>query len=624
MGMNSWPASLQDPRFQLVVVLALVAMVYTNSLDNSFHFDDEHSIVANPHIRELGNIPAFFTNSQMFSRNPGSEMYRPLVLVSYALNYRLGKYRPGGYHLFNTGIHLLVVLMLFGLFVQFGFRPEAALAGSLLFGIFPLTSEPVNYISSRSESLAALFFLGSLLFYMRKEGQISPASLLFFAAGLLCKSVVLTLPALLLLYDWAWGKWKGVDFWRSHWPYWVGAAVYVGGISSLVREAIIQAPVRSMVDQAATQVKALIYYAQLLFFPQPLNVEHQFFAATGWGEGAVLLGGICVLSLAFVLSRGGRECVFWCGWVIIGLLPTLIVPLNVMMNERRLYLPLVGFIGFLMCMVRLGEWRRNSGILFGVGGILLAVLTVQRNQIWKDEGTLWRDALEKSPGMVRPLLRVGSLNRAEGRFGEAEKAYLKALKLDLESAPAYNNLGNLYREQERLEAAEQAYAKALGIAPRYVEAQINLGTLYSRQGRLDEAVEIFQRALPLAGNREEIHNNLGTAYLRKGDFSRAERELRAALALNPDQPRIHFNLGGALEEQGRWEEAVAAYQRAVELQTSYAGAYYKLGILFEKMEEKEKAGWAYRNFLRFWRGDSSFLEEARERLRKLADSPPRR
>jgi len=379
-----------------------------------------------------------------------------------------------------------------------------------------------------------------------------------------------------------------------------------------------------MVDQAATQVKALVYYAKLLFFPQPLNVEHQFFAATSWWEGAVLLGGICIFSLAFVLSRGGRECAFWCGWMIIGLLPTLIVPLNVLVNERRLYLPLIGFIGFLMWMMQMGEWRRNLGVLFGVTGILLAVLTVQRNQVWRDEGTLWRDALEKSPLMVRPLLRVGSLNRMEGRFEEGEKAYLKALKLDPESAPAYNNLGNLYREQERLEAAERAYGKALEIAPRYVEAQINLGTLYSRQGRLDEAVEIFQRALSLAGNREEIHNNLGTAYLRKGDFLRAEQELREALDLNPNRPGGYFNLGGALEGQGRWEEAVAAYQKAVELQATYARAYYKLGVLLEKMEEKEKAGRAYRNFLRFWRGDSSYVEDARKRLSKLADSPPQR
>ena len=622
--MNSWSASFRDSRLQLVVVLALVAVVYTNSLDNSFHFDDDHSIVANPHIRELGNIPLFLTNPQMFSRNPGSEMYRPLVLVSYALNYRLGEYRPGGYHLFNTGIHLLVVFLVCGMFIQFGFRPQVALVGSLFFGIYPLTSEPVNYISSRSESLAALCFLGSLLFYMRKEGGISLVSLFFFAAGLLSKSVVLTLPALLLLYDWAWGEEKTAGFWRRHWPYWVGAAIYVWGIGALIREAIVLAPVRSMADQAATQVKALIYYARLLFFPQPLNVEHQFFAATGWWEGAVLLAGICVLSLVFVLSRGGRECAFWCGWMIIGLLPTLIVPLNVLVNERRLYLPLVGFIGLLMWMMQRGEWRRNFGIFFGIGGIFLAVLTVQRNRVWRDEGTLWKDTLEKSPLMVRPYLRVGSLNRAEGRFGKAEKAYLEALKLDPGSAPAYNNLGNLYREQERLEEAEGAYGRALEIAPRYVEAQINLGTLYSRQGRLDEAVAIFQRALPLAGNREEIHNNLGTAYLRKGDFSRAERELRVALTLNPDEPNVHFNLGGALEGQGRWEEAVAAYRKAVDLQATYARAYYNLGNLFEKMEEREKAGWAYRNFLRFWKGDSRYVEEARERLRKLADGPPQR
>ena len=147
-------------RTDRVAFLALCAslwLAYQASFENSFHYDDIHSIVDNPHIRELANIPLFFVDPGLFSAMPERAMYRPLLLVSYAINYALSEYEVFTYHLVNWLIHLGAAWLVYLLGRMLHGKRQGALAGALIFALHPLAAEPVNYISSRSESLAALF-----------------------------------------------------------------------------------------------------------------------------------------------------------------------------------------------------------------------------------------------------------------------------------------------------------------------------------------------------------------------------------------------------------------------------------------------------------------------------------
>ena len=611
----------------LLLIAGVTILVYGNSLSNSFHFDDEHSLVGNPYIRNLSNIPDFFSSPTMFSRNVGSGMYRPLVLASYAVNYWLGGYQVRGYHLINIGIHLLVAWLVYGVFRELEFGRNPALLGAMFFGVHPLTAEPVNYISSRSESMAGLFYLGSLLFYLRSHGKVSSGSLLCFVAGLLSKSIVLTLPLLLAAYEGIWRCRPWRDWGRWHWPYWMLALIYLLGTRQLVGEALLGKPVRSWTAQLSTQAKGVIYYAKMLAFPWPLNVEHQFFESNGWLEGPVWIAGALLVSLGWIIGRGlkrkARSGLFWIVWMIIALLPTLIVPLNVLVNERRLYLPLIGFTGFLLWLLQVRkEWPGRGLALFGIGLVCLGGMTIQRNPAWRSEMTLWEDARQKSPLMARPYLRLGGVHRRAGRLEEAERAYRRVLELEPDSAPAFNNLGNLYQEKGELAKAEQAYRRALEILPSYPEALVNLATFFSRQDRVPAALELYRQAIVLSPNREEIFNNMGTALLGAGRFAEAEEVLRRALDLNSAAPGIWFNLGGALEGQGRDDEAIQAYEKAIGIDTAYAKAYYNLAQIFERRGSLRDGERAYRNFIRYWDGDVRFAEQARQRLQELEKDGP--
>ncbi len=596
----------------LAIVLA-AALAFANSLDNGFHFDDEHSLVENPHIRSLANIPAFFADPQLFSRNVGSEMYRPLVLVSYALNYQLGGYAVPGYHLVNLALHALAACMLYRVLSTLGLGKGAALAGGLLFAVYPLAAEPVNYISSRSESLAALLVMGALLCHARSGTNWSPGALLCFGAALLSKESAAMAPALLLAHDWAFRP-AALQV-RRHVPYWAVLGLYLLGTGRLVGEALVDAPVRHWAAQCCTQAKALVFYLKLLVLPHPLSVEHQFAASTSFSEGAVLASLLLVGVLILVATRTlGRPALFWLAWMGLALLPTLVVPLNLLVAERRLYLPLAGALGLVLWLSR--QQRLPARLLVGAAVGIGFLLTVQRNRVWADEATLWEDARLHGPQMVRPYLRLGLVYRQRGAGAAAEQAYRRALELDPANAPAHNNLGNLYRDQGRMADAEGEYRQALALLPRYPEALNNLAALYSKQGRMEEALELYGRAVELGGARGELYNNIGIAQARLGHWADAETALRRSLELKPEAG-VYFNLGDAVENQGRLAEAVELYQQALRLDPGYAKPYYNLGLIYERQGLGAEAAEAYRAFLRLWREDPRFAEQVRQRLAGL-------
>lgn len=620
-----WAKSAMEPPakgwLRPAVLMAVVSVaLYANSLDNAFHFDDEHSIVGNPHIRRLANLPAYFVDPSLFSRNEGSHMYRPLVLSSYAANFALGGYRVEGYRLVNLGLHIAVVCLAGLLLQATGLSPRQAWGGALLINVWPLASEPVNYISARSEIMATAFVLGACLAHIR--GRRPWLGALLMAGGLLCKSTAIVVPGLILAYE------LGADrrAWRASGrrlaPYLAVGAVYLWGTRALVAEALGPAAVRPLDVHWLTQVKALAYYLKLLAFPWPLNVEHQFAAASGWSEGAVWASAALLASIAALIVRclgPGRR--FWGLWCFVVLLPTLVVPLNVLVNERRLYPALVGAAALAAFAWTTAGPRGQAGkTILLAGALCLGGQVVQRNQVWASEQSLWLDARDKAPQMLRPYLRLGSYYRQAGATDQAYAAYRQAVALDPENGAVYNNLGNLAVAQKDLAAAERFYRMALQRVPNYLEALVNLGTLYSRQGRHDEALPLFERARGLGPLRADLHNNLGTAYLRQRRYADAERALRRAAELDASAS-VYFNLGGALEGLGREAEAIEAWQTAVAMDPNHAKPYYRLAALFERRGQKAQAAQAYGAFLRLWRGDPRLAAQARQRLDALEAKP---
>ncbi|MFA6110621.1 MAG: tetratricopeptide repeat protein [Candidatus Latescibacterota bacterium] len=555
------------PWVGLVVLVGLTVLPYLAFLNHPFHYDDFHSIVENPHVRTWANLPGFFTDAGMFSSDPRSAMYRPLVLVSYALNHALSGYRAWSYHALNLLVHLAAVGLVFVLGRRVSGDGGTGLVAAAFFALHPANGEVVNYISSRSESLGAVFLLAGLLAYDcgiaadRDRIWWRLAGLTAFAASLLAKSVGIVLLPLLVFWEIGRGYEGGrallLRIGRRQWPFWLVGLAYLLFTRRLLTQALVEQPVRSLDVQLLTQVKALVYYGILLVMPVDLSVDHQFVLALAWWQPVVLLSALLLASLAWLGWRGRHRLplgLVWLAWPVVVLLPTIVVPLNVLVNEHRLYLPTVALavsLG-LFWRARGDGWGRAGLLMGGVWLLLFAILAGQRTQVWRSESSLWADALEKGPLMPRPRIELADRLKEEGRHEAAMAEYQRALTAypealsPLDRVVAYNNLGATCLAAGRFVEAVKAYQQALSLDPEYAPARQSLdGLLALRQTERNPAAERLRK--------EGLHR------LIAGDLEGARLRLEESLQVQND-PQTWMALALVHERRGDRQAALQAYQ----------------------------------------------------------------
>ena len=528
-------------------------------------------------------------------------------------------YAVRSYHLVNVAVHALCAVMVWAILLSLERSRCTALLGALLFAAHPVCTEPVNYISSRSELLATLGVLASFWFYARSHEEPSRGyrllSVLAFAGGLLSKSVAICLPVLLLSLDAFRGNlsWRGSSV-RRHLPYLATSFVYLGMVWGFAHKALLGQPVRALSAQFATQLKALVYYAKILFMPIDLSVHHAF-SEGRFDEQTVLVSLLPILSVVLLIATHFKGALTWSRsklfvgvvWVFASLSPTLIIPLNVLVNEHRLHFPLVGCVILLTAIRGLENIR---GILWGTPLLLalFGILTIQRNTDWETEYSLWAGASEVSPNESRPYVYMGNYLREHGRVREAVRMFETALQLDDGDLTARNNLGNAYRQMEEWDKAIQIYIEIFDEQPNLSDVRYNLGvsyqgagkialarasyravddasfhsdlalnnlgTLYEREGRLDSALHYYEAAVrrrtsspDAASNIErldrEFHQHAGRLH-RAGEIEQLNSFSRAVLARNPGHRDARFFLAVSFFEAGRYSASIAECQRLVQ------------------------------------------------------------
>ena len=541
----------------IAVITASVLITHHQSLGNGFHYDDGHGIVRNPHIRSLANLTTFFSNPCTFSENPSYAMYRPLVVGAHAVNYSLGGYSPSGYLAFNLGIHCLVAALVFILLLQFGVPQSISLLGGLFFGLHPVQTEAINFVSARSESMAALFYLASLTCYLQATRSLEyrriwqGASLSLFSLSLLSKEIAVTLPLALLLCDSIRSRRQRnneslrpsgeiLKTLKPHLPYWALLAAYFilhQSITGIISDSP-SAQLRTVSSQLATQSKALVHYLSLSFMPAKLSVSQQFFESRSLTDFVPFVGmGVAasLLFLAFHLRRLVTHFSLGTGWFFLILAPTSLIPLNVLVNDHRPYLALLGLT--LVLAFCAASMPRRWPIYIVIP--LLGLLSYQRDPQWKDEITLWADASRKGPLMPEAHFNLGF---------------------------AHHQLGNL-------DSALSAYEHAVGLDPNYVRAQTNLGAALRQMGRLEEAARALGLALQVDPGAAETLNNLGLTYAAMGNYEGAIRLYERALETNAGRAELWLNLGLAQRDSGLREEAFWSLSRAIEIDPQVKGLH---------------------------------------------------
>jgi hypothetical protein len=443
---NQWRPAARLPL--LVLLLAATCAAYLNALGAAFQFDDFNVIVDNPRVHTW----------QAWLDDLGQGI-RPLLKLSYTLNWVSG-WGVAWFHLANLAIHLCNVLLVFALtrrFVRLQPRlpqQQAAipLFVALLFALHPIHTEAVTYVSGRSIALMTLFYLAGLLAYASGREGGSKVLVFFlvplcFVAALGVKETAVTFPLALL----AWSVASGEPFKAAHkrqWPAWAVlllAALFFLWDGSYLSQMERSAALNSLQGNLAMQSEAFAYLMKQWAFPLWLNIDPDLKAAQGVaGHVPQLL----LLAAAFVLMLLTTRRRPWIGfglaWALIQLVPLyLFLPRLDVANERQMYL--VSWPLALAVTAELAVWLKPR--MFALAGaalaILLASLTIARNQVYQSEISLWEDTVAKSPGKARAHNNLGYAYMQAGRKNEAEREFRAALGIDPEYYKARNNLEKL-------------------------------------------------------------------------------------------------------------------------------------------------------------------------------------
>jgi len=588
------------------LLLVVVATVYGRSVDDPFHFDDLHSVVDNPNLRSLNHVPRYFVDPGAFSVDSTLTMYRPLLLTSFALNHAISKDQAWSYHVTNIVVHGAVVLAIFELLLLLLGQHPSAVLGSLLFAVHPALSESVYYVSSRSESLAALMVLLALIAHLAAwrpaRAPVASVPLLALVAGLLSKSTAIVFLPLVLLVD----VLLVVDWrqrWRQHAAYWSVGIAYMVCTHDLIARATLVTPVRSYAEQFWSQVKGVVFYVQLLATPRGLSVDHQFQLSSDadlYAGGAALFV-ISLLGVAFAWRGKRSVALLLCLWFLVALAPASIVPLNVIVNEHRIYLSGVAMAAGGACLSVSATRRRVPRVGLWLLVPVLALLSILRGEAWNSEEALWLDARTKGPQMARPQFVLGEQWLRDGRLATAAKAFEAGLRRDPGFGHGYRQLVQAYVQLGEFAAATEVAERAVGRLPAEADmwalmAEANRTRALSLDGSSNEAVNwwklsahAYDEALQLAPATWSYHDNLGNTLQTLNRPDDALPHHLRAVELAPDSPESRLNLGNALRMLGRLAESEAAFMAATDLRSTYVAAWLSLASLYEGAGALEQA-----------------------------------
>ena len=628
----------------LLLPFVISIIVYLNCLQNSFVYDDDATIINNYFIRHWSNLPDLFT-SRYFVLS-AELTYRPVVTLSYFIDYAFWHLNPLGYHLTNILIHAINSVLVFIFAFQVFKNRKSAFISALFFSSYPLFSEVVNAVGFREDLLAFMFLILAFICYLKANQQ---RYILYYSISLFCyflslfsKEMAITLPVLIILYDTVFkgflsrnnssslspfseGGSGGIrftylklKFLNYYTGYFFVATFYILNRFFFLHnplESQIPYPQGSFLVNFLTMIHILASYVKLLFLPFHLNADYVVPFSTSILKVSFWLAVFLFVAIgifSFRLRFQNRHIFFFILWFFVTLIPVMnIIPLGNIMAERYLYIPGAGFSMIVACLLSkmqskysIASFNRvipyisdvfvrriiapypslSSPFIFIVFFILLgnAYLTCKRNYDWKDGLWLWSKTTLSSPNSFRAHINLGNAYEKREINSAAFKEYQKALSIDPNDADIYNNLGIYYNKMNLFEDAIQYFVKCLSINPRHPKAYNNLGVVFTKQRRLDEAIQVLHQAISINPLYPDAHNNLGIAYYRKGLMNEAEREFKLAISIEPYHADAHNDLGILYNDRHLFDDAIHEFEMAVQIKPNYANAHMNLGAVILK------------------------------------------
>ncbi len=533
-------------------LVLLVAVSYGPAYFAGFVWDDRvfAQALAVRDVDGLGRL--WFSPSEL--RDEGH--YWPLVYTTFWLEHKLWGFAPAGYHIVNVLLHIANTLLLWRLAERLAVPGAWAIAA--VFAVHPLHVESVAWVIERKDLLSGLFYLAAFLTWIRFVERPRPGSYLLvlalFALGMLCKSIVVTLPAALAIWHW-WkqGRISGTDLLRLAPLAAAGAAIAALDVSFYNEREPVSLGYTA-VERLLIAAQALWFYVGKLLWPGGLAVIYPHWevsAGNPAGWACLAAAAAAVAGLWLLRHRLGRGPLAGVLFFAVTLSPVLgFVDYGYMqfsfVADRHQYLAGIGLIAVLVGAAargasRLPAWRKGAAGAAAVVLVVLGALTWRHAEIYRDGITLFNHVIAHNPTARFAHRNLGEALTKLGKWEEALAAFRVAVAQTPDDARDHSNVGAALIMLDRHDEAEEPFRRALALDPKSTYALQNFASLRTRQQRYREALDLFRRLVRVDPRNPSAHHGMGTVLYFLERPEEALASLERALALDPLRDDIRTN-----------------------------------------------------------------------------------
>ncbi len=553
----------------MAVAALAIGAAYANHFGNSFHFDDSHAVESNLFLRDLRNIPRFFTDARSFSSLPANQSYRPIVSTTLAIDYALGGLNPVAFQIDSFLWFFAQCVLLYFIFRRLLGDEWWALFGAALYGLHTAVAETVNYVIARGDILSTFFALLALYLYSL-GGRARRLHWLAAAAAVLSKEQGAVAAPLIFLYAGLFEQKRSLSelcqpkhFWQALKPA-IPSFIVCGALGVLsIKMAQSWTPGgASRAWYALTQPWVMLHYFAMFFLPVDLSADTDWTLVNSLSDLRIHGGLAFLAALFFVAFRASRSerarpLAFGLITFFVALLPTSsLVPLAEVTNDHRMYFPFAGLAVAAACALSLAVQARPSlarpMAAFCCAALLALGIGVHfRNRVWRSEETLWRDVTEKSPNNGRGWMNYGLALMSRGAYDESERCYEKALALAPGYGYAHVNLAILKGAKGDRAAAEQHFRKGLALMPGVPSFRYFFARWLDSVGRSAEAVALLREAIAMSPAEPSSRQLLLSILARERRWSELAAAAQDALRIRSDDPAALGYLRTAQANAGR-------------------------------------------------------------------------
>ncbi len=557
--------------------------------------DDGSHLLSNPQVRSLSlsSILSTFHHTNL-------NVYIPLTVLSFAIEYHFFKFNPFVFHLNNIILHALVVVLLYWLGIRLGLQKSGSFLAALLFSIHPMKVESVVWVTERKDVLYAVLYVSAMHCYLsfleHRRKRFYVLTLLCGLLSMCAKPMAVTLPVMLLLCDWFKSRRDYERCLIEKIPF--GIYSFLLAIITVRLNPDTLAVSSSLGKALLIWVWSFSFYITKYFYPDPLTILYRIPEPVSLANpayaGAMAIV-LMIASLCFICHRN-KLIIYSIMFFVVGIFIILrfdFIGFNVV-ADRFSYLPSYGLgLTAILLLKELFQqrWGRVLGASLVIFFVLLCVVKTRTHMtVWKNEMTLWDYVVSVLPDCDTAYGNRGVALQKLGFYQLALNDYDKAVNLSKDYSLAYSNRGVIYEKLGKPDLAEINYDEAIKTDPNNCVFYFNKANLFKDNYQTYQAIHLYNDAISYCPNYAEAYNSRGSLLTGLGRYEEAIADFSTAIQIEPYFMMAYNNRAVArIAFNNDYEAAVLDFSKAIEINPYYLECYKNRAHAYILMGEKALA-----------------------------------